>query len=221
MTVCAGCSSAFSVNVSAPLFSTSATHSFSISATAINQSGADEVVELTLSARIVQYSQVRSEIAETLVQIDSSEQKSLSMTVYNDGNGHDMLLIELVNRQELEAAGFSVSLSSGNLQMLPHSNSSIDVEILAPNPEGVGSDQYDLQLKVTSQYSMQIEGYPNHRTQNLAIVLNDNVSASQTDLSSNVDMSLVLSASFFSLIAGVGIGMVIGRARGSSSSEED
>jgi hypothetical protein len=133
---------------------------------------------------IKQFSRLRVAVEEPIVTMGIGVEKSVQFNVYNDGNDRDRFNLEIVNKDVLEGSGWSI---------MSHIDS-IEIDSLAP-PEKVritmiaptqlssenftvlsnGSNQqvFNLELKVTSDFSIRTEGVPNYQIVEISIKLID------------------------------------------------
>nr|AIF03596.1 hypothetical protein [uncultured marine group II/III euryarchaeote KM3_168_D03] len=138
--------------------------------------------EVKLLVVINQFSRLRVEAAESLVTMGIGNEIDLDFWVYNDGNGRDQFNLEISNKEYLEESGWSVlsPMSSVEIDSLS-APEKVRITLIAPprissnnfTVLGNGSHQqvFNLEFKVTSEFSISNEGIANYQIAETSIKL--------------------------------------------------
>jgi hypothetical protein len=96
----------------------------------------------------------------------------LQFDVYNDGNARDKFNVEVSNFDELNDAGFqlSIPLLTDEIDSLAPPTK-FRVQMRTPKNQGWTDKYYNLQFKATSDFSIRTEGIPNYQIQSMTIYI--------------------------------------------------
>jgi hypothetical protein len=121
---------------------------------------------------IKQFSRLRVEADEPFKQLRPKVDYTFNFKVYNDGNAYDRFNIDVANREDLEDAGFQISLPQVSTEIeaqAPPDN--VRVIMRTPKVQGWSDIYYQLQFQATSDYSVRTEGVPNYQVQMVTIYI--------------------------------------------------
>jgi hypothetical protein len=121
---------------------------------------------------IKQFSRLRVEADEPFKQLRPKVDYTFNFKVYNDGNAYDRFNIDVANREDLEDAGFQISLPQVSTEIeaqAPPDN--VRVIMRTPKVQGWSDIYYQLQFQATSDYSVRTEGIPNYQLQMVTIYI--------------------------------------------------
>lgn len=119
---------------------------------------------------IKQFSRLQVDASEPFKQLRPKVDYYFEFRVHNQGNALDKFNVEINNRQELEEAGFQISLPLISTEidaMAPAEK--ISVLTRTPKIQGWSDNYYQLQFKATSDFSVRTEGVPNYQVQMVTI----------------------------------------------------
>ena len=119
-----------------------------------------------------QFSRLRVGSDEAFIQLRPKVDYLLVFNVYNDGNARDKFNVEIQNYDELNDAGFQLSLPliSREIDSLAPLTQ-FRVQMRTPKNQGWTDQYYNLQFKATSEYSVRTEGVPNYQVQVMTIYI--------------------------------------------------
>jgi hypothetical protein len=134
--------------------------------------GASTPTEAKVLTVFKQFSRLRVGSDEAFVQLRPKVDYLLIFNVYNDGNARDKFNVEIQNYDELNDAGFQLSLPliSQEIDSLAPPEQ-FRVQMWTPKNQGWTDQYYNLQFKATSEYSVRTEGVPNYQVQVMTIYI--------------------------------------------------
>ncbi len=134
--------------------------------------GASTPTEAKVLTVFKQFSRLRVGSDEAFVQLRPKVDYLLIFNVYNDGNARDKFNVEIQNYDELNDAGFQLSLPliSQEIDSLAPPEQ-FRVQMRTPKNQGWTDQYYNLQFKATSEYSVRTEGVPNYQVQVMTIYI--------------------------------------------------
>ncbi len=186
VTVGAGSEMEIQVSVRAALRQPAGSHQASITYQVTEASGVpvSEVTqqkEINVVVLIKQFSRLRVSSEQSLVKMDTGNEVDLEYSIYNDGNARDKFILEIANIEDLESSGWSVISMMSSVEidsmappekvaiklMAPPTLVSDDVEILINGSRQI----FEIEFKVTSEYSVRTEGIPNYEIADTRIIV--------------------------------------------------
>ncbi len=151
-------------------------------ASGVPVSAITESTDYAVQVVIKQFSRLRVAVEEPTFTMGIGAEKSVQFDVYNDGNDRDRFNLEIVNKDVLEEAGWSIMLHIDSIEidsLAPPEK--VRITMIAPTRLssenftvlGNGSHQqvFNLELKVTSEFSIRTEGIPNYQIAEVNIKL--------------------------------------------------
>jgi len=119
-----------------------------------------------------QFSRLRVGAELAFIQLRPKVDYTLVFDVYNDGNARDKFNVEVQNYDELNDAGFQLSLPliSQEIDSLAPPEK-FRVQMRTPKNQGWTDKYFNLQFKATSEYSVRSEGVPNYQVQVMTIYI--------------------------------------------------
>lgn len=135
-------------------------------------SGISEPVESKVLAVYKQFSRLRVGADLAFLQLRPKVDYMLQFDVYNDGNARDKFNVEVSNFDELNDAGFqlSIPLLTDEIDSLAPPTK-FRVQMRTPKNQGWTDKYYNLQFKATSDFSIRTEGIPNYQIQSMTIYI--------------------------------------------------
>ncbi|MBI88369.1 MAG: hypothetical protein CMB67_05030, partial [Euryarchaeota archaeon] len=134
--------------------------------------GATTPTEAKVLTVFKQFSRLRVGSELAFVQLRPKVDYTLVFDVYNDGNARDKFNVEIQNYDELNDAGFQLSLPliSQEIDSLAPPEK-FRVQMRTPKNQGWTDKYFSLQFKATSEYSVRTEGVPNYQVQVMTIYI--------------------------------------------------
>ncbi|MFQ3344295.1 MAG: choice-of-anchor T family protein [Candidatus Poseidoniales archaeon] len=134
--------------------------------------GISEPVESKVLAVYKQFSRLRVGAELAFLQLRPKVDYMLQFDVYNDGNARDKFNVEVQNYDELNDAGFqlSIPLLTDEIDSLAPPTK-FRVQMRTPKNQGWTDQYYNLQFKATSEFSVRTEGIPNYQVQSMTIYI--------------------------------------------------
>ncbi|MDG1536285.1 MAG: hypothetical protein P8Q45_03580 [Candidatus Thalassarchaeaceae archaeon] len=141
--------------------------------------------EVNVLAIINQFSRLRVEAVDPLVTMGVGEEMTVNFLVYNDGNAMDTFLLELEFMDELNDAGWVALMSPTKVQVESRGPPErVRITLEAPDDttyleggtstsNGTTEYWYSVGLKVTSEFSLRVEGVPNYQIETSVITLQE------------------------------------------------
>jgi len=174
VTVGATSSITFEVTVRGDLRMPETTRVVSIAGTVETFNGAPNPnpVQKTANVMVVvkQFSRLQVEASEPFKQLRPKVDYYFEFKVYNQGNALDKFNIEVANRDELEEAGFQISLPLISTEIDAQAPAQkVNVLTRTPKIQGWTDNYYQLQFKATSDFSVRTEGIPNYQVQMVTV----------------------------------------------------
>ncbi|MAH99171.1 MAG: hypothetical protein CMA12_07530, partial [Euryarchaeota archaeon] len=119
-----------------------------------------------------QFSRLRVGAELAFVQLRPKVDYTLVFDVYNDGNARDKFNVEIQNYDELNDAGFQLSLPlvSQEIDSLAPAEK-FRVQMRTPKNQGWTDKYFNMQFKATSEYSVRSEGVPTQQIQVMTIYI--------------------------------------------------
>ena len=135
-------------------------------------SGASTPTEAKVLTVFKQFSRLRVGSELAFLQLRPKVDYTLVFDVYNDGNARDKFNVEIQNYDELNDAGFQLSLPliSQEIDSLAPPEK-FRVQMRTPKNQGWTDKYFSLQFKATSEYSVRTEGIPNYQIQVMTIYI--------------------------------------------------
>tara|TARA_B100000287_G_scaffold397823_1_gene414750 strand:- start:1079 stop:2011 length:933 start_codon:yes stop_codon:yes gene_type:complete len=135
-------------------------------------SGAATPTEAKVLTVFKQFSRLRVGSELAFIQLRPKVDYTLVFDVYNDGNARDKFNVEVQNYDELNDAGFQLSLPliSQEIDSLAPAEK-FRVQMRTPKNQGWTDKYFSLQFKATSEYSVRTEGVPNYQIQVMTIYI--------------------------------------------------
>ena len=135
-------------------------------------SGAATPTEAKVLTVFKQFSRLRVGSELAFIQLRPKVDYTLVFDVYNDGNARDKFNVEVQNYDELNDAGFQLSLPliSQEIDSLAPAEK-FRVQMRTPKNQGWTDKYFSLQFKATSEYSVRTEGVPNYQVQVMTIYI--------------------------------------------------
>ena len=134
--------------------------------------GATTPTEAKVLTVFKQFSRLRVGSELAFLQLRPKVDYTLIFDVYNDGNARDKFNVEIQNYDELNDAGFQLSLPliSQEIDSLAPPEK-FRVQMRTPKNQGWTDKYFSLQFKATSEYSVRTEGIPNYQIQVMTIYI--------------------------------------------------
>tara|TARA_B100000131_G_C18033321_1_gene579340 strand:+ start:104 stop:1072 length:969 start_codon:yes stop_codon:yes gene_type:complete len=134
--------------------------------------GASTPTEAKVMIVFKQFSRLRVGSELAFIQLRPKVDYTLVFDVYNDGNARDKFNVEIANYDELNDAGFQLSLPlvSSEIESLAPAEK-FRVQMRTPKNQGWTDKYFSLQFKATSDYSVRTEGIPNYQIQVMTIYI--------------------------------------------------
>jgi hypothetical protein len=134
--------------------------------------GATTPTEAKVLTVFKQFSRLRVGSDIAFLQLRPKVDYNLVFDVYNDGNARDKFNVEIQNYDELNDAGFQLSLPqiSKEIDSLAPAEK-FTVQMRTPKNQGWTDKYFSLQFKATSEYSIRTEGIPNYQVQVMTIYI--------------------------------------------------
>ena len=135
-------------------------------------SGTTTPTEAKVLTVFKQFSRLRVGSELAFIQLRPKVDYTLIFDVYNDGNARDKFNVEIQNYDELNDAGFQLSLPliSQEIDSLAPPEK-FRVQMRTPKNQGWTDKYFSLQFKATSEYSVRTEGIPNYQVQVMTIYI--------------------------------------------------
>ena len=135
-------------------------------------SGTTTPTEAKVLTVFKQFSRLRVGSELAFIQLRPKVDYTLVFDVYNDGNARDKFNVEIQNYDELNEAGFQLSLPliSQEIDSLAPPEK-FRVQMRTPKNQGWTDKYFSLQFKATSEYSVRTEGIPNYQVQVMTIYI--------------------------------------------------
>ena len=174
VTVPAGQSIDFEVTVRGDMRMQETTRTVSVSGVVDTANGVanPNPVPKTVSIMVVvkQFSRLQVEASEPFKQLRPKVDYYFEFKVYNQGNALDKFNIEVSNREDLEEAGFQISLPMIATEIDAQAPAQkVNVLVRTPKVQGWSDDYHQLTFKATSDFSVRTEGIPNYQAQMITI----------------------------------------------------
>tara|TARA_B110000495_G_C22933468_1_gene545778 strand:+ start:151 stop:1062 length:912 start_codon:yes stop_codon:yes gene_type:complete len=133
---------------------------------------ASEPVESKVLAVFKQFSRLRVGAELAFLQLRPKVDYMMQFDVYNDGNARDKFFVEVQNYDELNDAGFqlSIPLITDEIESLAPPTK-FRIQMRTPKNQGWTDKYYNLQFKATSDFSIRTEGIPNYQVQSMTIYI--------------------------------------------------
>ena len=164
----------FEVTVRGDLRMQETTRMVSITATVVTANGAPNPTPSPTQANVMvvvkQFSRLQVESSEPFKQLRPKVDYYFEFKIENQGNAMDKFNIEINNRDDLEDAGFQISLPLISTEIASQAPAQkINVLTRTPKIQGWSDNYYQLQFKATSDFSVRTEGVPNYQVQMVTI----------------------------------------------------
>ena len=174
VTVPAGQSIDFEVTVRGDMRMQETTRTVSVSGVVDTANGVanPNPVPKTVSIMVVvkQFSRLQVEATEPFKQLRPKVDYYFEFKVYNQGNALDKFNIEVSNREDLEEAGFQISLPMIATEIDAQAPAQkVNVLVRTPKVQGWSDDYHQMTFKATSDFSVRTEGIPNYQSQMITI----------------------------------------------------
>ena len=174
VTVPAGQSIDFEVTVRGDMRMQETTRTVSVSGVVDTANGVanPNPVPKTVSIMVVvkQFSRLQVEATEPFKQLRPKVDYYFEFKVYNQGNALDKFNIEVSNREDLEEAGFQISLPMIATEIDAQAPAQkVNVLVRTPKVQGWSDDYHQMTFKATSDFSVRTEGIPNYQAQMITI----------------------------------------------------
>ena len=121
---------------------------------------------------IKQFPMIRVQADEPFKQLRPKVDYIFEFKIYNDGHNRDQIIIDVANREELEDAGFQISLPEVNTWIESKAPpEKLRVMMRTPKRQGWSDDYYHLEFHAVSEHSVRTGGVLMEQTQMITLYI--------------------------------------------------